>query len=150
MKLEVIKELLGLILIDILANEKNGFEKKEYFIVCRLLHAIKNYPLLRIPSTRIGLLMDYSSYVEEYVIRFQDDTLWIGMDGIERTAMGSDSYQKESLNFSHSSDVKLFNSNQDFEFDDISSWYKEAMETLSSDECKITLECYDPEYSCEI
>jgi len=145
MKLEKIKELLSLILIDILVNEQNGLKKKEYFIVCRLLHAIKNYPLYGIPSTRIGLSMDYSSYVEEYVIRFEDDILWIGVEGIERTAMGSDSYQKESLNISHSSDVKLFNSNQDFEFDDISSWYKEARETLSSDECKITLECYDPE-----
>ncbi len=145
MKLEKIKELLSLILIDILIDERNGFEKREYFIVCRLLHAIKNYPLFEIPSTRIGLLMDYSSYVEEYVIRFQDDILWVGLDGIERNAMGSDSYQKESLNFSHSSDVELFNSNPDFEFDDISSWYKEALETLSSDECKITLECYDPE-----
>lgn len=145
MKLKEITELLSSILIDILVDERNGFEKREYFIVCRLLHAIKNYPLFGVPSTRIGLLMDYSSYVEEYVIRFQDDILWVGLEGFERTAMGSDSYERESLNFSHSSDGKLYHSNPDFEFDDISSWYLDAQDALSSDECKITLECYDPE-----
>jgi hypothetical protein len=138
------KELLGLILIEILVDEKNRFEKREYFIVCRLLNAIKNYPLFRIPSTRVGLLLDHVSYMEEYLIRFEDDILWVGMEGVERTAMGSDSFERESLNLSHSFDGQSCNSNIDSEFHNILLWFNEARETLSLAECKITIECHNP------
>lgn len=145
MKLDEIKELLCLVLMDILVNERNGFGKREYFIVSRLLRAIKHYPLCSIPSTRVGLLIDYESYLEEYVIRFEEDILWIGMEGIERTPGGSDSYEKEYLNQSHSHDAKLHQLNPDVEFSDINGWFQEAQNALLDDECKITLECYDPE-----
>ncbi|MBC8006366.1 MAG: hypothetical protein H7X84_12900 [Verrucomicrobia bacterium] len=145
MKLDEIKELLCLVLMDILVDKKNRFEKREYFIVSRLLKAIHHFPLYRIPFTRVGLLIDHESYLEEYVIRFDDDILWIGMDGIERTPCGSDSYENECLNFSHSHDAKLYQLNPDFEFNDINEWFQHAMDFISCDECKITLECYDPE-----
>lgn len=145
MKLDDIKEILSLILIDILAEERNGFGKREYFIVSRLLKAITNYPLIGIPETRVGILYDYECYLEEYVISFQKDILWVGMEGLERTAMGSDSYENEYLNLSHSTVGTLYNSNPDFEYDDIYSWYVKALDFLTSDECKITLECYNPQ-----
>ncbi|HET6555717.1 MAG TPA: hypothetical protein VFG54_00290 [Prolixibacteraceae bacterium] len=145
MKLDDIQEILSLILIDILVDERNGFEKREYFIVSRLLKAIKNYPLIGIPDTRVGLLIDHESYLEEYVIRFQDDILWVGMEGFERTPMGADSYENEDLNLSHTTVETLYKSNPDFEYNDINSWYVKALDFLASDECKITLECYNPQ-----
>lgn len=53
MELEEIKDRICSILIDVLSNENNGFEKRKYYIVSRLLWAIKSYPQFKIPSTRI-------------------------------------------------------------------------------------------------
>lgn len=146
MTLERIKSLITEFLIETLVHERNGFEKREYFIVSRLLWAIQHYPSFTIPLTRVGVLIDSGDYCEEYVIRLDEDLLWVGMDGIERTPCGSDSYENEYLNLSNDKVFKQLQEYSEIEIKyDIEDWLLHTKQFLSDSYCRITIECYDPE-----
>lgn len=101
MKIEDVRALILEIIIDILIHEKNNFGRQEYKTVSELLWVIENYPQFGIYETRIGLQIDNGDVFEEVVIRFEKDILWLGVEGVERTTMDPDSYEREYLNESH-------------------------------------------------
>lgn len=143
MKIDEIKSIINSILIDIMVYEKNGFEKREYYIVSRLMWAIDNYPQFEIPYTSVSIFKDYNSYTEEYNIRFQDDILWVGVQGLERSPCGSDLYENENINISHDEAFSQLTINPNYEFDDLVIWYEEAKQKLESGDYSIVLEYYN-------
>jgi hypothetical protein len=92
--LTFLKNIIRNVILQILIYPHNNFDARSFRTICQLLNAIEKYPNKIIPETRLALQLDHESYLEEMVIRFDADFIWLGLDGIERTAMGSDSYER--------------------------------------------------------
>ncbi len=145
-KLETIKSKLTESLVLILSNDKNSFNSDEYKASCKLVNKIIHYPDLSCPErffVRIGVLIDSGRNVQEYVIRFDNEILWLGMEGIERTGFGSDSYEKEVLSLWHENVINGSESLAEIEIEQIIEWQKDISELLLMDKCEITIENYE-------
>lgn len=141
MRLDETKEIISTVLMKILIYENNGFDKRQFYIVNRLLWAIKNYPTIIIPSTRIGILLDNYTR-KEYVVRFEEDILWVGIVGRDGSRdTGGHDYTKEYFHTSHQEiiDNQCVNECSD----NLIGWQNDAIESLDSNMYKITIECYD-------
>lgn len=131
------------VLLNVMIDANNQFEKREYFILSQLLWAIDNYPAFGIPYTRLGIVKDHGSYLKEMVIRFEETFLGLGMEGIERTAMGSDSYEKEYLSIFHGEAFKKKKENLPIGLGALESWYKDSKEFISSNDVRYTIEYFE-------
>lgn len=145
-KLDALKQKLTETLILILSNDKNNFSSHQYKASCKLVNEIINYPAKNCSEkffVRIGVLIDSGRYVNEYVLRFSGEILWVGLEGIERTGAGSDSYEKEVLSLWHDNITDGSETFSEVEIEEISEWQKDISELLLMDKCEITIENYD-------
>jgi hypothetical protein len=131
------------ILLTAMIDPQNKFNKKEYFILSKLLWGIDNYPQFGIPYTRFGVMIDYKDHYYEMVIRFEDDILVLSKEGAERTPMGSDSFERIYLMLNHKEVFELVKSKQEIDFSDVFEWYSETKELMSLEDVTYTIEALD-------
>lgn len=116
--------MLSDILSDILYCKSDLLNVNTFTVISRALWFIKNFPSQTIPFTRIGLIVvENERQLEEYVIRIEEDFIWLGIEGIERTEYGSDSYEVCKYHYSIEEVNIKTGLNADAKFDDITEWY---------------------------
>lgn len=129
------------VLLRILIDPKNQFEKKDFFIVSQLLWGIESFPKVEIPYTRLGVVIDHGSYLEEMVIRAEIDSQILSLEGIERTGYASDSYEKEfiTLNYDH---VECPRETLVVDLNKLNDWCKETIGFIEDEEKRYTIEYF--------
>jgi len=145
MHLDIINLQTGIrdILLNIMIDDKNEFDKKQYFILSQLLWGIDNYPSFGIPFTRFGILVDEGSYYYEMVIRFEEDFLWLGKEGAERTGMGSDSFEKEYLYLDHKEAFEKIENYEPIDLGSFFEWYEDSKQLIGEEGIRYTIEYLD-------
>lgn len=130
-------ENLTKIIIEILVTQKNIFTAREYFLTSQLLWAFQDYPKRYIPDIRLSIKIKNDERVcEEFVIRWEQDFLWLGSEGFERSHYGSDSF--ENCVFHHQFDEELVINEVD-----IKNWYNDFLEYASDSNYQVLIESYD-------
>src|SRR5690554_1277996 len=94
--MEKIKSKVRLLLLELMLVRRLNANEYKHFTY--LLWAIENFPD-RYPdqTIRMGLGENENEPIEEIVIRINDEVLWLGREGLERTEYGTDGYEKEML-----------------------------------------------------
>lgn len=139
---DILKLQVGIrdIFLSAMIYQKNKFEKKDYFILSQLLWGIDNYPSFGIPYKRFGIWVDENSSYYEMVIRFEKEFLWLGKEGAERTAMGSDSFEKEYLHLAHNEAFQKNQLNETINLGELEEWYAESNELIETEKVRYTIE----------
>ena len=126
-------------MIDLLIHPDNGFKRREYMAVCHLLWFIDNFPFVKISPIRIGLAQTIGNNLLEWIIHYDDDVLKMGLEGIERTNAGSDSFERYYNVIDHPVKIDELDLNIDFESFEV--WFKEFQWLLNEDELIIPFNC---------
>jgi hypothetical protein len=134
---EELIENLTKIIIEILVNQKNKFTAREYFIASQLLWAFQDYPKRYIPDIRLSIIIKNDDRVcEEFVIRWEQDFLWLGSEGFEKSPYGTDSFENCVLH--HQFDEELV-----INADDIKNWCNDFLEYASDSNNQALIESYN-------
>jgi hypothetical protein len=139
--IEVIKTTARDILLAVMCGD-NSFSVKDYKALSKLLWGIDMLEVVGCPFIRFGILMDYDRYVEEYVIVYDDDNnfLRFAVDGMERTGMGSDSYERDYLTLDFDDLSKSIAEGKEVELGRLEEWYNDAKSLIEDKEARYTLE----------
>src|SRR5690554_401311 len=96
MKIEEIKSKIRLLLLEFMLVRR--LDANEYKHFTYILWSIEHFPDKYPDQTiRMGLGQIENELMEEIVIRINDEVLWLGREGVERSEYGADSYEKEML-----------------------------------------------------
>ena len=138
---EIIEKLINA--LQRLVKSNNQFDTWNYMVSYRLLWALENYPEMQIPSTRLGVVMDYESWCEIFTIRYEKDFLWVGLEGIERSGFGSDGYERIYYHYTFEEVKEMMANDINTDFGDISEWYTRVISCLEGGDYKIEMECHE-------
>jgi hypothetical protein len=132
------------IIIAILADEHNKFDKLEFQVTSRLLWAIDMYPVIRIPTIMLGIHCDYDeNNFYDLVISLDEDELILSKIGSEGSEYYGGTY---SYNYVCVWNKDAHNAeNIEYELGRLEDWYHEAYDLIGNEETSYTIECWEPE-----
>lgn len=138
MNLKELKENLTKIIIEILVTQQNKFTARDYFVTSRLLWALQEYPTRNIPYIRLSIMIKNDDRVcEEFVIRWEQNFLWLGSEGFTRSPYGSDSFENCVLHHQFDEEIEI-------SAYDTKNWCRDFLELASDPNSQVLIESYDP------